>query len=139
MKTQIKIETIVKNKIDQTWEKYTIPKHIVKWNAADESWHTTNADNDFREDGKFSYRMEAKDKSAGFDFSGTYTKIQKEKEIAYTLDDERKVDVRFLAEGDKTVVTVKFEAEEVNSVEMQRKGWQSILNNFKAYCEENTI
>ncbi len=28
-----------------------------------------------------------------------------------------------------------FDAEDENSAEMQREGWQSILNNFKNYVE----
>lgn len=136
MATQIKIEASIHKKIDEVWEKYTNPNDIVHWNTASDDWHTVSAVNDFRENGTFVYRMEAKDKSFGFDFGGTYTKIEKEKEIQYTLGDERKVKIRFAQVNGHTVVTIKFDAESENSVEKQRDGWQSILNRFKDYCEK---
>lgn len=136
MATQIKIDASIHKKIDEVWEKYTNPKDILQWNAALDDWHTVSADNDLKENGTFSYRMEAKDKSFGFDFAGTYTKIEKEKEIQYVLEDSRNVKIRFAQINGHTVVTIKFDAEMENSVEKQRDGWQGILNRFKEYCEK---
>lgn len=38
----------------------------------------------------------------------------------------------------KTIITVEtFEAETTNSIELQKEGWQAILDNFKKYAEAN--
>jgi hypothetical protein len=34
-----------------------------------------------------------------------------------------------------TDVSITFEAENQNPIDMQRSGWQAILNNFKKYTE----
>ena len=71
----ITIETIVKKPISQIWDKYTLPEHIMNWNNASEDWHTPSAENDLRVGGTFTYRMEAKDGSNGFDFTGIYNEM----------------------------------------------------------------
>lgn len=131
----IKVEVTIKAKIEKVWELWITPKHIVKWNKASDDWHTPTAENDFRIGGKFVFHMEAKDKSFGFDFSGEYTKIEPYRKINYTLDDGRKVEVLFNAIGDTTFISEVFEAEGSNSTELQKSGWQAILNNFKKYAE----
>lgn len=131
----IKIETRVKASPEKTWEFWTQPEHIVKWNNASEDWHTPRAESDLREGGRFVSRMEAKDGSAGFDFGGTYTRVDKPHQISYTMDDGRKVDIHFTEEARSTLVAESFEPEATNPLEMQRHGWQNILDNFKRYVE----
>jgi uncharacterized protein YndB with AHSA1/START domain len=117
------------------WKRWTTPADIRVWNTASDDWHTTKAENDLREGGSFLFRMEAKDGSFGFDFSGTYDEVIPNRLIEYTLADERKVRVAFQSREDKTKVIETFEAETVNPVELQQTGWQAILDNFKKYLE----
>lgn len=123
--------------VSKVWELYTQVKHIKNWNYASEDWHTPRAENDLRVNGKFSSRMEAKDGSFGFDFGGTYTQIDENKLIAYTLGDDRKVQITFTEGQFGTIVTIIFEAEQTNSLDLQKSGWLAILNNFKKYVESN--
>ena len=134
-KTLIIVETIVNAPIETVWDKWTNPDDIVKWNNASDDWHTTRAENDLKVGGKFVSRMEAKDGSMGFDFSGTYDTIKRNELIEYTADDNRKVKISFSDADDKTKIIEVFEAENENPIAMQQSGWQSILNNFKEYTE----
>lgn len=134
-KTLITVETVINASINSVWKKWTNPDDIVKWNNASDDWHTTRAENDLKVGGKFLSRMEAKDGSMGFDFSGTYNTIKPNEIIEYTADDKRKVQVHFFDGDDKTTIIEVFEAENENPIEMQKLGWQSILNNFKKYTE----
>jgi uncharacterized protein YndB with AHSA1/START domain len=134
-KTLITVETVVNAPINSVWKKWTNPDDIVKWNNASDDWHTTRAENDLKVGGKFLSRMEAKDGSMGFDFSGTYNTVKPNEIIEYTADDNRKVQVHFFDGDDKTTIIEVFEAENENPIEMQKLGWQSILNNFKKYTE----
>ena len=134
----VTIETTIQAPVEKVWGCWTEPKHIIKWNNASEDWHTPRAENDLREGGRFLSRMEAKDGSMGFDFTGKYNKVRQNVLIDYTLDDGREVRVSFVSRGNVTTVTETFEAEQENPVEMQRTGWQAILNNFKNYTEETT-
>ena len=136
-KTIISIQALINAPVNTVWKFWTIPGDVVKWNNAAEDWLTTTAENDFTPGGKFSYRMEAKDGSFGFDFKGTYSEITTNKLIKYTIDDGRKVEIIFSDLDNKTEITEYFEAENIHSVEMQRSGWQSILFNFKKYAESN--
>lgn len=136
-KTKITIETIISAYTKKVWEYYSAPEHITKWNFASDDWHCPSAENDLRTGGKFKSRMEAKDGSFGFDFEGVYDEVVDHKKIAYTMPDSRQVTTYFENLGDKTKVTTTFDAENENSVEMQRTGWQSILNNFKQYVESH--
>jgi uncharacterized protein YdhG (YjbR/CyaY superfamily)/uncharacterized protein YndB with AHSA1/START domain len=135
-KTKIKVEVLINAPVKKTWKFWTIPDHIIKWNYASEDWHTPHAVNDLRQGGKFLYRMEAKDGSFGFDFSGTYYLIKRDELIEYILDDGRKVRISFSPAGKKTKIVETFEAEGVYPVDHQRAGWQSILDNFKNYSEK---
>lgn len=135
MKNPITITTQVHAPVNTVWEVWNTPEHIVNWNAASPDWHTTEATNDLREGGQLTSRMEAKDGSAGFDFTGTYDRVKEPKHIAYTLSDGRKVTVDFRANGNTTSIEERFEAESMNSRELQQQGWQAILNNFKKYIE----
>ena len=134
-KTLITVETVINAPINSVWKKWTNPDDIVIWNNASDDWHTTRAENDLKVGGKFLSRMEAKDGSTGFDFSGTYNTIKPNEIIEYTADDNRKVQVHFFDGDDKTTIIEVFEAENENPIEMQKSGWQSILNNFKKYTE----
>lgn len=135
-KIEITIKATVDAPVETVWKYWTEPEHIKRWNNASEDWHTTATENDLRIGGKFLSRMEAKDGSFGFDFSGIYDEVKLYEKIAYTLDDERKVKITFVSEEKTTKVVETFEAENTHSVEMQEAGWQSILNNFKRYAEE---
>jgi uncharacterized protein YndB with AHSA1/START domain len=131
---KITVKASVAAPIEHVWHAYTTPEHIIKWNAASSDWHTTAATADLREGGQFSYRMEAKDGSAGFDFAGTYTKIIERERIEYTFGD-RVAEVQFSQEPKGIVLSVTFDSEASHSVEQQRSGWQSILDNFARHAE----
>ncbi len=131
---KITVEADVGAPIADVWRIYTTPDDIRQWNAASDDWHTTKATVDLREGGAFSSRMEAKDGSMGFDFAGVYTKIVPQKRIEYSFG-ERAAQVEFTSHGQGTIVRVTFDAEDTHPVEMQRGGWQAILNNFARYAE----
>lgn len=133
----ITIHTTIQSPVDKVWKFWTSPEHIIHWNNASDDWHTTHATNDLRVGGKFLSHMAAKDESMGFDFEGTYSKVELHKTIEYTLADGREVKINFIAKGNETEVEETFEAESTNSVELQRDGWQAILNNFKKYSESH--
>ena len=134
---KITIEATINASPAKVWEYYTQPDHITKWNFADPSWCCPSASNDLRVGGKYSARMEAKDGSFGFDFEAIYDEVQAPNKMAYTLGDGRTVKVTFEKEGSSTKVTTSFDAETENPIEMQKDGWQAILNNFKSYTEAN--
>ncbi|HLF53145.1 SRPBCC family protein [Flavobacterium sp.] len=136
-KIAITVQTTIKAPIDKVWKNWTNPDDIVNWNNASEDWHTPRAENDLRAGGRFLSRMEAKDGSRGFDFTGTYDAIKNKELIEYTTDDSRKVKIQFMDDGNQTKVIETFEAENENPIEMQRGGWQAILDNFKNYTETN--
>jgi uncharacterized protein YndB with AHSA1/START domain len=138
MSESITIQTVVKAPEGKVWQLWTEPRHITKWNAASEDWHTPRAENDIRAGGRFSARMEAKDGSFGFDFDGVYDTVIPNKLIEYKLCDGRKVKITFTAKGNETTVTETFDAESENPVELQRTGWQAILDHFKSYAEWNS-
>lgn len=131
----IHVETYILASLSKVWECWTQSEHIQNWNFASEDWACPNATNDLQVGRKFVYRMEARDGSFGFDFTGTYNEIDFEKRIKYTIDDGRKVEIIFVQVDDRVLVSESFEAENMNPVEMQREGWQAILNNFKKLVE----
>jgi uncharacterized protein YndB with AHSA1/START domain len=134
-KTVITVESTINAPVEKVWEYWTKPAHITKWNNASDDWHTPFAENDLRTGGKFSSRMEAKDGSFGFDFGGVYDEVRDNEYIGYTMEDGRKVKINFTATGNTTKVVESFDAETENSVELQKTGWQAILDNFKKYTE----
>lgn len=136
MAPQIMVQTIVKAPLAQVWAAYSTPDDIVQWNAASDDWHTTRAVVDLRVGGSFLYRMEAKDGSFGFDFVGTYLQIVPEQLLEYGFGD-RIARVDFSDDHEGVTVTVTFEAETENPVEMQEQGWQAILTRFKIHVEAN--
>jgi uncharacterized protein YndB with AHSA1/START domain len=136
MSQKITVQVVVHAPLEQVWKCWTEPKHITQWNAASPDWHTPRAENDLRVGGTFSSRMEAKDQSRGFDFCGTYTEVILQEKIAYVLGDERKVEILFQQTSEGARVVETFDSEEENSADMQRNGWQAILNEFKKYTEK---
>ncbi|MFC0775638.1 SRPBCC family protein [Terrimonas alba] len=136
-KTIITVQNTVNAPVQKVWEYWTKPEHITQWNNASDDWHTPWAKADFREGGSFSARMEAKDGSMGFEFGGVYDVLRTNEYIEYTLGDGRKVKIRFTPVGKTTEVVESFEAEGTHSIEMQKGGWQAILDNFKKYTEAN--
>ena len=132
---QITVEAFVKSDIDSVWSAWNNPDDIKQWNAASRDWHTTASTVDLREGGAFSSRMEAKDGSMGFDFSGTYTSVVPKESLEYVLEDGRVVSISFTTEEEGIRVTETFDADTEMPVEQQRQGWQSILDNFAQHVE----
>lgn len=133
----IHTEIIVHVPVEKAWKKWTQPEHIMKWNFASHDWHCPSATNDLRVGGAFNYRMEARDKSMGFDFYGVYDEVKEFAQINYTLGDGRKVHIEFIPEGPDTQILQNFEAETENPVDTQRFGWQAIMNHYKEYVEKH--
>lgn len=131
----ITIETVVHAPVENVWEYWTEPKHITKWSHASDDWHAPFAENDLRAGGTFVTRMEAKDGSFGFDFGGVYDEVNLNESITYTIGDGRKVKIDFNRQDNNTHIIEYFEAEDTNELEMQKAGWQAILDNFKKYAE----
>ena len=129
-------EAVVHAPIEKVWEYWTSPEHITKWAFASDDWEAPHAENDLRVGGTFKTVMAAKDKSAGFDFTGVYTAVERHALIEYDMDGDKRhvrIDFETVPEGVRVVVT--FDPEKVNSVELQRSGWQAILDNFKKHVE----
>ncbi|WP_144548273.1 SRPBCC family protein [Bacillus sp. X1(2014)] len=133
---KITVQSTVHAPVAKVWEYWTEPKHITQWNNASDDWHTPVAENDLKVGGKFLTRMEAKDGSFGFDFGGIYDEVKVNEVISYTMGDGRKVAVTFKGQGNETEVIETFDAETTNPIEMQKAGWQAILDNFKKYTEQ---
>lgn len=137
VKTLITVRATVNAPAETVWKHWTSPESIKGWNYASDDWHSPRAENDLRKGGRFNVRMEARDGSMGFDFGGVYDNIVPDKEIDYTMDDNRKVRITFASDGRKTDVIETFEAESTNTIDQQRNGWQSILDNFKKFVESH--
>ncbi|MFM2393728.1 MAG: hypothetical protein RLZZ546_1710 [Bacteroidota bacterium] len=131
----ITVQNTIEASIENVWALWTDPAHVKNWNFASNDWHCPKASSDFVVGGEFHYIMAAKDGSVEFDFCGTFTKIIDQSAIQIFLEDGREMNLQFIAEGQATKVIESFEPEEVNSLELQKQGWQAILNNFKAYVE----
>lgn len=135
-KTMITVEAEVNAPVSTVWNSWNNPEHITKWNSASDDWHTPHATSDLRPGGTFTSRMEARDGSMGFDFTGTYDDVRPNEFLSYTMADGRTAAVTFTSRGNTTHVSETFQAENENSHEMQKMGWQSILDNFKRYTEK---
>jgi uncharacterized protein YndB with AHSA1/START domain len=132
---KISVETLVKATLNEVWHAWNNPADIKQWNTAQDDWHTTRSTVDLREGGKFVARMESKDGSEGFDFEGTYTRVIPQKTIEYRMSDGREVKVEFVERGGGVVVKETFDTEAENAPELQRQGWQAILDNFSRHVE----
>jgi uncharacterized protein YndB with AHSA1/START domain len=132
---KITVQAIINKPIENVWDAYYLPEHVTHWNFASDTWHCPMASNDFVVGGKFNYRMEAKDGSMGFDFIGIYDEIIDHQKMVYHMPDNREVIVLFYAKGMSTHVEVHFDAEQENSIDLQKMGWQAILSQFKTYVE----
>jgi len=135
MTTRITVSTIINEPVEKVWNSWTNPEHITKWNFADPTWQCPSAENDLKVGGKYSARMEAKDGSFGFEFWAIYDKVDVHKELSYKMGDGRQATSVFENNGNTTIVTTIFDAENENPIELQQGGWQMILNNFKNYTE----
>lgn len=135
--TKITIHATISAGIQKVWNYYTQPEHITKWNFASPDWHCPSASNDMRIGGKYTARMEAKDGSFGFEFEATYSEITENQKFVYIMPDGREVSVSMNEDNHLTDITICFDAETENPVDLQRAGWQAILNNFKNYVENN--
>lgn len=133
----ITVQSTVNAPVEKVWKYWSEPAHIMQWCQASDDWHSPRAENDLKTGGKFSTTMAAKDGSFSFDFGGVYDEVIEHKLIKYTMGDGRKVSVAFNAQGNATEVIETFEPESTNPEEMQRGGWQAILDNFKKYTEQN--
>jgi uncharacterized protein YndB with AHSA1/START domain len=122
---------------NKVWSHYTEPNHITQWNFASEDWCCPAASNELFVRGKFSWRMEAKDGSFGFDFEGVFTEIVPLQKLKYVFMDQREAEISFSDLPEGTLVKIVFDAENENSLELQQSGWQAILNNFKSHTEKS--
>jgi uncharacterized protein YndB with AHSA1/START domain len=132
---KITIQATISADKSKVWEYWTKPEHITKWNFASDDWECPRAENDLRPGGKYAARMQAKDGSFGFDFEAVYDEVTNQEKITYTMGDGRQATTGFEDQGGQTKVTTTFDAEGVHDAEMQRAGWQAILDNFKRYAE----
>ncbi|WP_422356720.1 SRPBCC family protein [Roseivirga pacifica] len=132
---KITIEATVNADMQTAWNCYTNPEHITKWNFADDSWHCPSAENDLRVGGQMKSRMEAKDGSFGFDFEAIYDEVKENEKIVYHLEDGRSVDITFEETGGSILIKIVFDAENENPVDMQKAGWQAILDNYKKHAQ----
>ena len=137
MKEKITIQTSVNAPIEKIWQYWNEPTHMTHWNFASNDWCCPKASVDLKVGGKFAARMESKDGTQGFDFEGVYTKIEDNKKIEYVIADSRTVAIEFIPQEIGYNIVETFEAETMNPIEMQRGGWQAILDNFKKYAENN--
>lgn len=132
----ITVKTTVNAPVEKVWKCWSEPEHIMQWCSASDDWHAPHAENDLRDGGKFTTTMAAKDGSFSFDFEGVYDAVRLHEHISYTMSDGRKCTIDFEGDNDNTHITESFDAESENPIEMQRAGWQAILDNFKRYTEQ---
>ena len=135
---KITIETEVDGPISEVWSAWITPSDITCWNFASDDWCCPTAELELKPGGKFSYRMEAKDGSTGFNFEGEFKSIEEREKIEFYLSDRRVVEVVFQESENGVLVRETFETEDLHTAEQQRDGWQSILNNFKRHVESKT-
>ena len=136
--TKITITATISANRNKVWDYYTLPEHITKWNFASDEWHCPKATNDLILGGKYYARMEAKQGDMGFDFEAFYIDIIRNEKLSYRMSDGREVNILFKDLNPSTEIEITFDAESLNSLELQKNGWQAILNNFKKYVELNT-
>lgn len=131
----LQVEKDVNDNIESVWKAWTHEDEIVHWYFASRDWKCSAAKNNPQVGGEFSYRMEARDGSMGFDFEGVYTDVIPQKMLKFDLSDGRKVEVTFEPAEDRVRIIERFDPDEETDAEMQLGGWQAILNNFAKYVE----
>lgn len=132
---QITVSTLINADLNTTWNTYTEPEHIVHWNFASEDWCCPKAENDLQVGGVYFGRMEAKDGSFGFDFKAIYEAVIPQEKLSYKMEDGRRAHILFSPKTNGIEVSITFDAETENPIELQQNGWQAILNQFKRYTE----
>ena len=133
---KITVTAKISAELQKVWDFYTQPEHITQWNFADPSWHCPSATNDMKVGGTYLARMEAKDGSMGFNFEAVYSEIKEKERFTYGFEG-REVEVIFKSQSEYTEVVIHFDPENENPLELQKAGWQAILNNFKNYTESH--
>ena len=133
----ITVQSEVQVPLEKAWDLWTSPEHIVHWNHASEEWSCPRAESDLKVGGRYTFRMEAKDGSMGFDMCGTFLKIEYPHFLSYDMDDGRLIEVSFEAAENGTRIIERFQPEQIHSIAMQQEGWQAIINNFKSYAEKH--
>lgn len=132
---KITVETLIDAPVERVWEAYSTPEDIIQWNFASDDWCCPSAEADLKVGGAYKARMEAKDGSVGFDFEAVYDEVDPQKALTMAMSDGRKARTTFESVNGKTKVTTTFDAEDQNPIDMQRDGWQAILNSFKRNVE----
>lgn len=135
-KTKITVSTTIDRHVNDVWHHFTHPDSIMHWNQASEDWHCPAAKIELADGGHFCYTMAAKDGSMQFDLEGIFTEVEPRRRLRYELADGRKVSVYFQETHNHTTVVQAFEAENLNPPELQKEGWQAILDSFKKFTEE---
>jgi uncharacterized protein YndB with AHSA1/START domain len=133
--TKITVSAIINAPIDKVWDAFTNPTHIIHWNFASDDWCCPWATNDMQVGGKYCARMESKDGKYGFEFEAIYDEVIVKNKITYT-GGGRQITTQFNNITKYTEVITTFDAETENPIELQKNGWQAILNNFKKYAEQ---
>jgi len=136
MTDQITVETQVAVPPEQAWAAFTDADAITQWNFASPEWCCPSANVDLRVGGRHLARMEAKDGSMGFDFEGIYEEVNAPFALTLRLADGRVSQTSFDADASGTRVRTVFDADATHSVEMQKDGWQAILDNYAAYVAQ---
>ena len=131
------VDVLIHAPVEKVWKLWTAPEHIKEWNVPFDDWHSPLVENDLKDDGKFLFRMEKKDGSEGFDFTGTYDKVITNQLIEYTLADNRKTINIFTTNGNTTTIIETFDAEKQTPLDLQKEFCRNVLNKFKKYAEEN--
>ncbi|MEZ5778184.1 MAG: SRPBCC family protein [Paracoccaceae bacterium] len=132
---RITVDTTIDAPVERVWEAYTTPDDITQWNFASDDWCCPSAEADLKVGGTYKARMEAKDGSFGFDFEAVYEEVDPNRALTLAMSDGRKARTTFEAAGEGTRVTTVFDAEDQNPAEMQRDGWQAILDSFRRHVE----
>lgn len=142
--TKLTVSTTVHAPLEKVWDAMWNPSHIVHWCFASDDWHCPKAVWDTPKVGWiFNNTFAAKDGSFAFDFTAKYDVVEPMKYVKYTMGEMkeyflpagRQVEVFFEETPEGIKVTEIFDAEDIHDTEMQRAGWQAILENFKKYVE----
>ncbi|WP_194851989.1 SRPBCC domain-containing protein [Nonlabens antarcticus] len=132
---KITIERNIIATIDEVWKAFNNPDDILKWDYTDE-WKTTWVSNDLKVGGKLLLRIENSENWESVDFSATYTKIKLHRLIEFQDHEERMVCLKFIENDNKVIIRQTFDAISTLPETEQRIEWQSVLDRFAQYVEE---